>query len=91
MAHTLMLENFSLRLFEDLCFISGITLISTKKQVLFVKVMVFKRIQQFLWYSYLIKRNNMKKLHKIVIIMRDKQAAVESFIQTLAANLDERL
>ena len=45
--------------------------------------MLFKRVQKFLWYSFLNERNNAKKFPKIEITGCDKQVAVKSITLTL--------
>ena len=72
-------------LFGGLISISGISPISTKKQIWHLEVMVFKRMQNFFWYFLLHERNNANKFRKIVITTSDKQAAAKSFILTFSA------
>ena len=52
--------------------------------------MGFKMIQKFIWYFSLIGRNNTKKFRKIVVITRDKRAAVKPFIQTSSATSETK-
>ena len=86
MANVLMPAKFQFgTLFGGLISISGISPISTKKQIWYLEVMVFKRIQNFFWYFLLHERNNANKFRKIAITASDKQAAAKSFILTFSA------
>ena len=86
MANALMPVKFQFgTLFGGLISISGISPISTKKQIWYLEVMVFKRIQNFFWYFLLHETNNANKFRKIAITTRDKQAAAKSFILTFSA------
>ena len=86
MANVLIPVKFQFRtLYGGLISISGISPISTKKQIWYLEVMVFKRIQNFFWYFLLHERNNTNKFRKITITTGVKQAPAKSFILTFSA------
>ena len=70
MASVLMPAKFQFgTLFGGLIFISGISPISTKKQIWYLEVMVFKRIQNFFWYFLLHERNTVNDLINALSLM----------------------